>query len=84
MTQELAANEPGSLRLQGASGGYDKTLAIASNFQANSGHYTVDVHFDSVPTNDSYSVSYIGSDGSTSTIVSGVPFHNLGDNSPGA
>jgi hypothetical protein len=82
LTQEQAVNELGSLRLEGASGGYDRTVAIASNFQANPDHDTVDVHFDSVPTKDNYSLSFIAADGTASAIVSGVPFANLKDNSP--
>jgi hypothetical protein len=83
MTKDQATSETGSLRLKGASGGYDKTLPIASNYQENAGHDTGDVEFPGVPTKDRYSLSYIGSDGSESFIVQDTPFDNLKDNSPG-
>ena len=35
LTEDEARNEPGSLRLQGSSGGYNQTIAIADKFEAN-------------------------------------------------
>src|ERR1039458_4841201 len=43
LTQEEAANEPGSLRLHGATGGYDKTIPIAGTFVPNPGYDTVEI-----------------------------------------
>jgi hypothetical protein len=66
------------LRLKGTSGGYDQTIAIAGNFQANPApDDTVDVHFENVPTNASYSLTYIGGDGTETTVVQNTPFHSL-------
>ncbi len=82
LTQDQAANEQGSLRLQGSSGGYDKTIAIAGNFVANPApDDTVDVHFENVPTTASYSLTYIGSDGSETNLVQNTAFHSLNDDS---
>ena len=58
----------------------DKTIAIASGFQKNETDITVDVLFGSVPTNASYSLTYIGSDGSASNLVQNAPYHSLNDN----
>jgi hypothetical protein len=78
LTQEEAVNEPGSLRLQGATGGYNQTIAIAGNFHANPApHDTVDLHFENVPTTASYSITYIGGDGTETTIVQNTPFESL-------
>ena len=82
LTPEDAANEPGSLRLQGAAGGYDKTIPVAGNFVANPApDDTVDVHFDSVPTTDNYSLTYIAGDGSETMIVQNAAFSSLQDDS---
>ena len=82
LTQEEAASEPGSLRLHDATGGYNKTLAIAGNFYANPApDNTVDVLFANVPTESNYSLTYIGGDGSETTIVEDAPFNSLDDNS---
>jgi hypothetical protein len=78
LTQKQAAKERGKLRLQGTSGGYDKTVAIATNFVANPApHNTVDVHFEDVPTNSNYSLAYTGGDGTQTTVVQSTPFNNL-------
>ncbi len=82
MTKEQAAAEQGSLRLQGSSGGYSKTIAIASNFVENPApDNTVDVHFENVPTTASYSLTYIGGDGSETTVVPETPYSSLNDDS---
>jgi hypothetical protein len=65
------------LRLKGTSGGYDQTIPIASKFFPNPDHDTVDVHFENVPTNASYSLTYIGGDGTETTVVQNTPFHSL-------
>jgi len=77
-----AQNEQGSLHLVGATRGYDQTIAIASNFSANPApDNTVDVHFESVPIKDSYSLKYLGSDGAETLIIESVAFSSLNDNS---
>jgi len=81
LTPGDAANEPGSLRLQGTVGGYDRTLAIASNFQPNPDHNTVDVIFRDVPTNANYSLTYIAANGTETTVVHNAPYNSLNDNS---
>jgi hypothetical protein len=82
LTQDEAASEPGKLRLRGSSAGYDKTIAIAGNFTANpTGDGTVDVHFETVPTNGQYSLSYIAADGTETTIVDNAAVSALKDDS---
>src|ERR1039457_5163992 len=76
-----AQNEQGSLRLRGSSGRFDQTTAIASSFVPNPDCDTVDVHFENVPTQDSYSLSYIAGDGAETTIIQNAPFNGLQDNS---
>jgi hypothetical protein len=79
LTQDQAANDPGSLRLQG--GRYDSTIAIAGNFEANPDpDNTVDIVFESVPIKESYTLTYIGSDQQV-VLVQGVPFGSLQDDS---
>jgi hypothetical protein len=71
------------LRLQGTTGGYDVTIAIATSFYPNPApDDTVDLHFENVPTTDSYSVTYIAGDGTETTIVQNTPFHSLQDIPP--
>jgi hypothetical protein len=82
LTPTAAPNEPGSLRLLHAGGGYDRTLAIASNFTPNGDQ--IDVLFKTVPQTDHYSLKYIGSDGHVWTIFQDVPFTSLKDYSPPA
>ena len=68
------------MRLKGTSGGYDQTIAIAGNFQANPApDDTVDVHFENVPTAANYSLTYIASGGQESMLVENAPFHTLKD-----
>jgi hypothetical protein len=81
LTKEQAATEAGSLRLQASSGGYSKTISIAQNFVANPApDDTVDVHYENVPTTASYSLTYIGADGSETNLVQGAPYDSLKDN----
>jgi hypothetical protein len=82
ITPANAPNEPGSLRLVHAGGGYDQTLAIASNFTANGDE--IDVLFKTVPPTDHYSLTYIGGSGRQWTIFEDVPFSRLSDYSPPA
>jgi hypothetical protein len=84
LTQAQAANESGSLRLQGSTGGFNQTIPIASSFLANDDISTVDVPFQNVPTSDNYSLIYIGGDGTETTVVKDTPFQNLQDSSPPA
>jgi hypothetical protein len=77
MSPDEASNDPGSLHLQG--GGVDKTIAIAGGFQKNETDITVDVLFGNVPTNASYTLDYIGGDGSVSNLVQSTPYHQLND-----
>lgn len=80
LPQEQAAKETGSLRLFGS--GYDSTIAIAANFIANPDPAdTVDVHFESVPTGASYSLTYIAGNGTQIMIVENAPFSTLKDES---
>jgi hypothetical protein len=60
-------------------GGIDRTVAIASNFEPNADFGSVDVLFAQVPTTASYSVSYIGSDGSETNIIQGLSYSSLKD-----
>ncbi|HTP35453.1 MAG TPA: hypothetical protein VMJ75_24920 [Candidatus Acidoferrales bacterium] len=84
LTEKQAAKEPGSFRLVGSTG-YDKTLAIAGSFVANPVEAnTVDVLFEDVPTAASYSLTYVGSDGTEIAIVQGAPFDSLKDESMSA
>jgi hypothetical protein len=79
LTQEQAANDSGSLRLQG--GGYDSTTAIAGNFEVNPDpDNTVDIVFENVPIHESYTLTYIGS-GQQAVLVQGAPFGSLQDDS---
>jgi hypothetical protein len=75
-----APTEPGSLRLVHAGGGYDVTLAIATNFVANGDE--VDMLFKTVPQTDHYSLTYIGGDGEEWTMFQDVPFSTLNGYSP--
>jgi hypothetical protein len=85
LTLEEAKAELGSLRLKGTTGGYNKTIVIASNAQPNPApDDTVDVHFEKVPTTANYSLSYIGSDGTETTFLQNVPFNSLQDTSQSA
>jgi len=70
------------LRLQGSSGGFNQTLAIKSRFQANENGTTVDIPFHDVPTNHSYSLVYIGADGTQTIVVKDTPFEKLRDPAP--
>jgi hypothetical protein len=80
VTPAAAPKVPGSLRLVHAGGGYDSTLAIASNFVANGDE--IDLLFKTVPQTNHYSLTYIGADGTVTTIFSDVPFSTLNDYSP--
>jgi hypothetical protein len=85
LTPDEATMETGSLRLQGATGGYDKTISIAGNFDANPDpDNTVDVHFENVPTNANYSLTYIAGDGQVTPVIQDTPFFSLQDSSPPA
>jgi hypothetical protein len=80
LTQAEAANEPGSLRLQGSTG-YDGTMKIAGNVVPNPPPAnTVDLRFDRVPTNARYSLKYIAADGSETLVVDNADFDSLKDN----
>jgi hypothetical protein len=82
ITEDQAKVETGKLRLYGKASGYNRTIVIANDYHANPAPgNTVDVYFDSVPTNDLYSLSYIGSDGTETVLVDGAAFHTLQDNS---
>ena len=79
LTKEQAAQDPGSLRLQGD--GYDSTLAIAGTFKANpEPDNTVDIVFQDVPINGSYTLTYIR-DGNQVVLVESAPFSSLLDDS---
>jgi hypothetical protein len=69
------------LRLQGATSGFSETVVIASDF-VSSGD-AVDVHFDNVSKTDSYTLTYIGVDGTETVIVQNAPYQSLQDNSLG-
>jgi hypothetical protein len=81
LTEEEAKAEPGSLRLQNPAGGYNVTRAIASSFEPNVDHNTVDVQFKNVPTTASYTLTYIGGDGHETVFLQNIPFHNLQESS---
>jgi len=84
LTPKQAAKETGSLRLIGSSG-YDKTVAIASNFVPNEVEAnTVDVLFENVPTTDDLTLTHIDGDGTKTTIVKSAPFDSLKDESMAA
>jgi hypothetical protein len=68
--------------LHGSTGGFNQTVSIAKTFQANSNGTTVDVPFHNVPPNHSYSLIYIGADGSRTTVVKDTPFDQLRDPAP--
>lgn len=79
LTKEQAANDPGSLRLQG--GGYDSTIAIAGNFEENPDpDNTVDIVFEGVSVKESYTLTYIAN-GRQTVLVEGAPFSSLQDDS---
>jgi hypothetical protein len=67
------------LRLTGKSSGYSDTAAIASRYEGNPDHSTIDVYFDNVPTNDSYTLTYIAGDGQESNLFDGASFDSLRD-----
>jgi hypothetical protein len=70
------------LRLHSTTGRYDRTIVIANDFHANPApDDTVDIYFDSVPPNASYSLTYIAADGTETVVVDSAPFHTLQDNS---
>jgi hypothetical protein len=82
LTADEATSEQGSLQLRGASSGYNKTIAIASNNIPNpTPDDTVDVHFEDVPTDDKYTLTYLASDGSKTVIVQDAAYSSLNDNS---
>jgi hypothetical protein len=77
LTQEQAANDAGSLRLQG--GGYDSTIAIAGNFEVNPDpDNTVDIVFEGVPIKGTYTLTYLGN-GQPVTLVQGASYGSLQD-----
>jgi hypothetical protein len=77
LTPDLAANDPGSLRLEGS--GYDSTLAIAGSFEPNADpDNTVDVVFQGVPIKGSYTLTYIA-DGTQLALVQGASYSSLQD-----
>jgi hypothetical protein len=79
LTPEQAANDPGSLRLQGS--GYDSTIDIAGGFTANpEPDNTVDIVFEGVPIQGSYTLTYTGS-GQPVALVQGSPYSSLQDDS---
>jgi hypothetical protein len=80
MPSEQAENEPGSLRLVHAGGGYDQTLAIATHFVPNGDQ--VDLLFKNVPKTSHYSLNYIDSSGKSWSIFQDVPYTSLNDYSP--
>jgi hypothetical protein len=68
------------LRLSGSTG-YNQTKPIASSFVANAAPFdTADIHFDNVPTNATYSLTYIDGDGTETTIVDNAHYKDLNDN----
>ncbi len=72
LTADEATSEQGSLQLRGASSGYNKTIAIASNNIPNPApDDTVDVHFEDVPTDDKRTLTHIAGDGSRAVIRPG-------------
>jgi len=77
LSQSDAQNETGSLHLSG--GGYDQTLAIASNCVPTGDH--VDVVFKQVPIHASYTLSYVASGGGEYTIFQNTPFQSIQDTS---
>jgi hypothetical protein len=80
ITEEEARNEQGSLHLLGDSGGYDQTIPIAGHFVPNATEDgTVDVLFEKVPTKPNYTLTYIASDGTETTLVKDAAFSSLND-----
>jgi hypothetical protein len=80
MTADMASQDTGQLRLQG--GGYNKTIAIAGNFESNpEADCSVDVHFQNVPVAASLTLSYIAADGTAAIIVQNVTYQSLQDSS---
>jgi hypothetical protein len=70
------------LRLQGATSGYNKTKPIAGNVQPNPAPATtVDMLFEDVPKTDSYSLSYLGSNGQETKIIESAQYSLLQDSS---
>jgi|SRR5580692_5156554 hypothetical protein len=79
LTPEQAASDPGSLRLRG--GGYDSAIAIAGGFKANPDpDNTVDIVFEEVPTQGSYTLTYVGN-GEPVALVQGASYTSLQDDS---
>jgi hypothetical protein len=79
LTPEQAANDPGSLRLQGSA--YDSTIAIAGGFKANpEPDNTVDIVFEEVPIQGSYTLTYTGN-GQPVALVQGASYSSLQDDS---
>lgn len=68
------------MRLHATNGPYKQEKPIAGNFSVNSDDGTVDIEFDNVPKNASYSLSYIGSDGEETVLVQSAAFDTLKDN----
>jgi hypothetical protein len=68
------------MRLHGSSG-YDKTLSIASSFSPNTDGNTIDLQFDEVPTTATYTLTYVATDGTETTLVDGAAFDTLKDDS---
>jgi hypothetical protein len=79
LSQEQAASDPGSLRLQG--GGYDSTIVIAGNFEVNPDpDNSVDIVFEGVPIKETYTLTYIGN-AQRVVLVQGAPYGSLQDDS---
>ena len=68
------------MRLRGSSG-YNRTIPILGHFSPNPEDNTVDMFFGRVDTSASYTLSYVGGDGTEYTIIQNAAYDSLEDTS---